>query len=138
MTLVEQLLSLGYHLIVGQLLGLIYSFFSLLLLSQSTLFRTCFMSIVSIVCTCSYYYGLYQINGGMMHIYSFLALGISFYIYYLSFYGILIPAFVRIKRFLLPFKRKMDFVKNKIYVIMEKRRKIEVKNEQKHKEKKIK
>ena len=138
MTLYEQLFSLFYHLIVGQLLGFIYSFFSILFLSFSSLFKTVMISILSIICTCLYYYGLYMINGGMMHIYLFIVLFISFYIYYSYFYVILIPAFVIIKGFMSPFKRKLDFEKKKIYdIIYKHRRKVKKNNESKNKKKKI-
>ena len=79
-----------------------------------------------------------MINGGMLHVYLFIALFISFYIYYSFFYVILIPVFVTFKGFLTPFKRKLDFEKKKIYGIMKKYRRKGKKNESKYKEKKIK
>ncbi len=138
MTLYEQLFALIYHLIVGLLLGFIYSLFSLLFINSSTVFKTLVNTILSIICTCLYYYGLYMINGGMLHVYLFIALFISFYIYYSFFYVILIPVFVTFKGFLTPFKRKLDFEKKKIYGIMKKYRRKGKKNESKYKEKKIK
>ena len=138
MILYEQLFALIYHLIVGQLLGLIYSLFSLLFINSSTIFKTLVNTILSIICICLYYYGLYFINGGMLNLYLFLALFISFYIYYSFFYVILIPFFVAFKRFLTPFKRRIDFEKKKIYGIMKKYKRKGKNNESKYKEKKIK
>ena len=138
MTLYEQLFSLIYHLIVGQILGLIYSFVSLLCISCSTVFKTFINSLLMILCTCLYYYGLYIINGGMMHLYLFVCLCISFYLYYSFFYVLLIPIFMIIKGFLRPVKRKIDFTKTKIYDIIKKHRRKVKKNESKNKEKKIK
>lgn len=138
MKLYEQLFSLIYHIIIGQLLGFIYSLFSILCINSSSIFKTLVNTILSILCTCLYYYGLYMINGGMLHIYLFLALFISFYIYYSFFYVILIPFFVTFKGFLKPFKRKLDFEKKKIYGIMIKYKRKGKKNESKYKEKKIK
>ena len=136
MTLYEQILVIIYHSIVGQLLGLIYSLLSLLFINTSSLFRTLLFSIVSIICTSLYYYGLYFINGGILHLYLFIILFISFYIYYSYFYVILIPAFCIIKGFLKPLKRKIDFEKKKIYGIMNRLRRNVKKNGQKSKQKK--
>lgn len=128
------MIALGYHLIVGQLFGLFFSFVSLCCISFSTWIRTLIYSIFSLLCTVLFYYGLYKINGGILHIYLLLLGFVGFYFYYHFFYEMILPFFYKVLK---PVKRKMRFAKNKIYGIInkqrDKRRRKALKNEQKKK-----
>ena len=134
MRLYEQMIALGYHLIVGQLFGLFFSFLSICCIPLSRWIRIIFYTFFSVLCTCLYYYGLYRINGGMIHIYLLLISFLGLYLYYYYFYEVLLPIFYIVIR---PFKKQMRFAKNKICVIMnkqrDKRRRKALKNEQKKK-----
>ena len=105
MRLYEQMIALGYHLIVGQLFGLFFSFLSICCIPLSRWIRIIFYTFFSVLCTCLYYY---------------------------YFYEVLLPIFYIVIR---PFKKQMRFAKNKICVIMnkqrDKRRRKAQKNEQK-------
>ena len=134
MNLYEQMIALGYHLLIGQVFGLFFSFVSICCISFRTGLRTIIYTIFSMICTCLYYYGLYKINGGVIHPY-LLGIGfIGFYLYYHFFYEYLLPFFYKILK---PIQKKTRFAKNKIYVIInrqrDKRRRKAIKNEQKKK-----
>ena len=68
MILYEQMIALGYHLIIGQIFGLFFSFLSISCISVSTWIRTILYSVFSLICTGIYYYGLYKINNGIKNI----------------------------------------------------------------------
>ena len=118
MSLYEQMIVLLYHCIVGQVFGLLFSFLSLCLISFKSLFRTICFVLFSLCFTTLYYAGLYFINGGILHFYSFVVLSISFYLYYMFFYEYLISLFLGIKSVFRPIKRKFGIAKRKLYGII--------------------
>ena len=134
MKLYEQMIALGYHLIVGQIFGVFFSFLSICCISLSTWIRTILYTIFSLICTSVYYYGLYKINGGILHIYLLMISFLGLYLYYHFFYEQFLPFFYIILK---PIQRKMRFAKKKICVIInaqrDKRRRRAKKNEQKKK-----
>lgn len=134
MKLYEQMIALGYHLIIGQIYGLFFSFLSICCISVSTWIRMILYSVFSLICTGIYYYGLYKINGGMIHIYLLCISFIGLYLYYHFFYEHLLPFFYIVIR---PIQKKMQFAKKKICAIIsrqrDKRRRRAIKNEQKKK-----
>lgn len=137
MILYEQMIALGYHLIIGQIFGFFFSFISLCCISLKTYVRTIVYTFFSMICTCIYYYGLYQINGGMLHIYLLVISFIGLYLYYHYFYEWFLPFFYIVIR---PIQKKFRFAKKKICVIInaqrDKRRRKAQKNGQKKKVKK--
>ena len=134
MKLYEQMIALGYHLIIGQLFGLFFSMLSICCITVSRWIRMIIYSIFSLICTGIYYYGLYKINGGILHIYLLMISFLGLYLYYHFFYECFLPFFYIILK---PIQRKMRFAKKKIYVIInrqrDKRRRRAKKNEQKKK-----
>lgn len=140
MILIEQLKAVVYHLVAGQIFGLLFSFLSLCCMSFSSLFRGILYTFFSLLYTALFYYGLYQINGGVTHFYLAVIFFSGFYLYYHFFYELLLPFFFMVKRFFRPIKIKLSFAKKKICVIMEqqreKRRRLKLKNEQRKKKQK--
>lgn len=105
MTLYEQMIVLIYHLIVGQLFGLFYSFLSLCTLTCKSFSKTMIYLIYTIISTLIYYYFLFYLNGGQMNAYLFIIGSFSFYIYYSFFYEQLLPIFIYIKNLMKPIKK---------------------------------
>lgn len=134
MILYEQMIALGYHLIIGQLFGLFFSFLSIGCISILKWIRVIIYSLFSILCTCIYYYGLYKINKGMIHIYLLCVSFIGLYLYYQFFYELLLPFFYIIIN---PIHKKMRFAKYKIYVIMRKQRDKRRRKAKKNEKKKV-
>ena len=134
MNLYIQMIALGYHLIIGQIFGLLFSLISICCIALSIGLRTLVYTLFSLICTGIYYYGLYKINGGMIHIYLLCISFIGLYLYYQFFYEHLLPFFYIVIR---PIQKKMRFAKKKICAIMnrqrDKRRRRAIKNEQKKK-----
>ena len=120
MSIYEQMIALGYHLLVGQVFGLLFSFLSLCSISFSSFVRCILYTFFSFMMVSIYYFILYQINGGVSHVYLYFSFGISFYMFYHFFYEMLIPIFLEIKRFFRPVKRKMGYAKHRMYGIMKK------------------
>ena len=140
MTLYEQLAALAYHLLSAQIFGLFFSFLSLCLLAVKKSMRVILYSLFSMMITIVFYYGLYQINGGVTHVYLIVVFLWSLYLYYHFFYELILPFFYHIKKLFRPLKEKTKFAKRKIYDIMkvqkDKRKEEKLKNEQRKSHKK--
>lgn len=118
MTLFEQITSLIYHFIMGQVFALLYSFLSICSLSFQSKSKIILTSIFTMSFTCIYYYGLFQINGGIINIYLGLLFSLGLTLYYHTFYAYLLPIFLKIKKYVQPIRKKLFFAKIKIYDIM--------------------
>lgn len=122
MILYEQMIALGYHLLVGQIFGFFYSFLSLCCLSFSTFLRLIVYTVFSMCATLLFYYGLYKINGGVTHVYLLVIVLIGIYLYYHFFYECFLPFFYIVKKFFRPIKKKYYFEKTRLCAIINKRR----------------
>lgn len=118
MTLVEQLYSLIYHFISGQVFAFIYSFLSICTLSFTSKNKVFLYSIFTLTFTTLYYYGLFYINGGITNFYLFFIFGLGLFLYYRFFYIILLPIFLKIKQLICSIQKQLFFAKIKIYGIM--------------------
>lgn len=134
MNLVEQILALLYHFLMGQVFALLFSFLSLLTMSFKAWSRTFFYLIFSLNFTFFFYMGLFYINGGMLHFYLFVVFFGSLCLYYRFFYMLLLPLFIYVKRLFRPVRKKLQFAKMKIcgiiILLKGKIRRLKRKNEQ--------
>lgn len=120
MTLIEQLLAIVYHFIMGEVFALLFSFFSLCTLSFRMWGRICWYVSFTLFFTAITYYFLYRMNGGRTHIYFYLLFLVGLIMYYRFFYTSLIPLFLGIKKLFLPVKKKISWVKHQCCVIIKK------------------
>lgn len=120
MPLREQILSFLYHGIMGGLFGFFFSFISLFIHSFSFFFRLLYLSLFMLSFTLALFYGLFQINGGVTHLY-----GISFFLiililYYFMLYPTVRPFFLHLLKLLKPWHNKIKTVKKKSKIYMKK------------------
>lgn len=134
MTLYEQLYSILYHFIMGQVFAFVFSFVSIWTINFKSINKMIHYGIFSCLFTLIYYYGLFHINGGITNIYLGLLFFSGLLLYYNYCYCLILPLFLWIKRLFLPLVKKMSLAKLKIYGIMaklrERTRRLRRKNEQ--------
>lgn len=118
MNLAQQIQILIYHFIGGSCFALIFSFLSLVLLHMRLWGRIVILNIFCLCFTCLFYYGLYQINYGITHLYAWLVFLLGLFLYYQWGYGFFLPFFLFIVKILSFFVQKGRLAKKKMYVII--------------------
>lgn len=119
MLLPTQIQAIIYHLLMGWVyafgLSFLISFvkylrFSILKGFVEILYHVLFTSLM--------FYGLYQINGGIINAYLFAIFVIGVLIYFNLYLQVFLQFFTFLKRWFRPLQRKLTLVKTKILVII--------------------
>lgn len=118
MTLIQQILSLCYHLWMGICFAFVFSFISLLLNYFKRYIRILMMVLFGFLFTLVFYYGLYKLNYGVSHLYGMMSFIVGCLLYYEVAYSYALKLFIPILAFLKRIRNWGRVVKNKIYDII--------------------
>lgn len=118
MALTVQIQTLLYHFFGGIVFAFFFSFLSLLLIRMSIWMRILVLNVFCLSSTLFFFYGLYQINNGITHIYALLFLFLGISLFYQLIYLHLLPIFLFLLKIMSPFVRKGRVAKKKIYGII--------------------
>lgn len=115
MLLATQVQAIIYHLFIGWIYGLTFSFISYFsYYLKYNLTKFILETIFHIIFVLSAFYGLYQINGSVTNLYLILCFVFGMFVYFKWYYCIFLNFFHYVKKWLKPIK----LAKNRISVII--------------------